>query len=80
MHHTPKPRFTLIELLLVMVVVAVLASMLMPAMQGAKSTARLAHCISNIRQLATAAGGIYANDNDRIVVLPARPSPGFSIP
>jgi|ETNmetMinimDraft_26_1059896.scaffolds.fasta_scaffold16020_2 prepilin-type N-terminal cleavage/methylation domain-containing protein/prepilin-type processing-associated H-X9-DG protein len=68
MHHTPRQRFTLIELLVVMVVIAILASMLMPAMQGAKNTARLVHCISNIRQLAIAAGGIYPNDNDRIVV------------
>ena len=42
--------------------------MLIPALQGAKNTARLVHCISNTRQLAIAAGGIYVNDNDRIVV------------
>jgi prepilin-type N-terminal cleavage/methylation domain-containing protein/prepilin-type processing-associated H-X9-DG protein len=75
MHHTPRQRFTLIELLVVIVVIAILMSMLMPAMQGAKNTARLVHCISNTRQLAIAAGGIYPNDNDRIVVPGVAPGP-----
>ena len=46
----------------------ILAAMLMPALQHAKSVAKRVACMSNIRQLAMAAGGIYTTDNDRIVV------------
>ncbi len=63
----PK-RFTLIELLVVIVVIMILAAMLVPALQHSKSVAIRVACMSNIRQLAMAAGGIYATDNDRVVV------------
>jgi type II secretory pathway pseudopilin PulG len=63
----PK-RFTLIELLVVIVVIMILVAMLMPALQHAKSVAKRVGCMSNTRQLAMAAGGIYTADNDRIVV------------
>ena len=46
----------------------ILAAMLMPALQHAKGVAKRVACMSNIRQLAMAAGGIYTADNDRIVV------------
>jgi prepilin-type processing-associated H-X9-DG protein len=62
-------------LLVVIAVIAILISILLPAMGGAKSMARLVHCISNTRQLAIAAGGIYPNDNDRIVVPGVAPGP-----
>jgi type II secretory pathway pseudopilin PulG len=61
-------HFTLIELLVVIVVVMILAAMLMSAMQGAKASARRLQCMSNLRQLAIGAGGIYVNDNNRVVV------------
>ena len=63
----PK-RFTLIELLVVIVVIMILLSMLMSSLQHAKSVAKRVACMSNIRQLAMAAGGIYPTDNDRIVI------------
>ncbi len=60
--------FTLIELLVVIVVIMILLSMLMSSLQHAKSVAKRVACMSNIRQLAMAAGGIYPTDNDRVVV------------
>ena len=63
----PK-RFTLIELLVVIVVIMILLSMLISSLQHAKSVAKRVACMSNIRQLAMAAGGIYPTDNDRVVI------------
>ncbi|MFN7022279.1 MAG: prepilin-type N-terminal cleavage/methylation domain-containing protein [Phycisphaerales bacterium] len=53
--------FTLIELLVVIAVIALLISILLPALSGARETARLAQCSSNVRQLAVAAN-THAND------------------
>jgi prepilin-type N-terminal cleavage/methylation domain-containing protein len=43
--------FTLVELLVVMAVVAILASLLLPALSRAKHTAKSTACLSNLRQL-----------------------------
>ncbi|MFP4027021.1 MAG: prepilin-type N-terminal cleavage/methylation domain-containing protein [Candidatus Brocadiia bacterium] len=63
----PKRRlsaaFTLIELLVVIAIIAILAAMLMPALEQARLEARKTFCRSSIRQLYLAAV-TYSNDND----------------
>jgi prepilin-type N-terminal cleavage/methylation domain-containing protein/prepilin-type processing-associated H-X9-DG protein len=61
-----RDAFTLVELLVVVAIIAILASLLLPCVTLAKSSAQFAACKSNLRQVGLA-HIMYAQDNhDRI--------------
>jgi len=57
--------FTLIELLVVIAVIALLLSIVMPALRRAKDLAKKIDCSANLRSLALAAN-FYADENDAL--------------
>jgi prepilin-type N-terminal cleavage/methylation domain-containing protein len=62
MRSTARTAFTLVELLVVIGIIAVLVAILLPALRKARDQARMLQCLSNVRQCATIAIGMYAAD------------------
>jgi prepilin-type N-terminal cleavage/methylation domain-containing protein len=74
-HRSTRRRgFTLIELLVVISIIALLISLLLPALGQARRSARVAKCVSNLKQHGVAAANFAASNNDQLLHGPEGPT------
>lgn len=67
---TRRHRFSLIELLITVAIIAILAGLLLPALNSAREKARALNCLSNLKQTGMAAISYAGDHEDRL--LPGR--------
>lgn len=59
--------FTLIELLIVIAIIAILASMLLPALNQARERGHATKCVSNLKNIGTASISYQSDNNDYLL-------------
>ena len=65
LHTFTQSAFTLIELLVVIAIIAILAAMLLPALQKARTSAKISNCMSNCKQFGQAMD-MYLGDSSNV--------------
>lgn len=77
MRHNVGVAFTMIELLVVISIIAILTTLLLPALRRSKDKAMELSCVNNLRQLGGGAM-FYANDWDGVIMPACYPTHGYT--